>query len=334
MLAVLVACGARTQLDDDASSSDADTPDLVETSVDVVLADVAGEEVTAPPAQCDVTTPTVLATSSTFASQVALDDSFAYFAQYTSIERVSKAGGASQLIASAWLVSSPVVAGFALDATDLYYVAEMYHVDRLPKGGGTEQELFDLYSEVPLTVVNGPHLYVWSGDGGTTLFRIPTAGGASTVVTSQLPAYTNAIAIDGNVAYVTSNATGTWVVDLTNGSALQRDTMPAWNVVIDSTYAYFTTGNHDPKGPNAVMRMAKTGGAPEELAKATYAFALALDGDSVYFTDTNAGAIERVPKGGGVPTTVATDGDDPIGIAVDDRCVYWTNAHGLVATPK
>ncbi|MEO5728030.1 MAG: hypothetical protein ABI134_30900 [Byssovorax sp.] len=53
---------------------------------------------------------------------------------------------------------------------------------------------------------------------------------------------------------------------------------------------------------------------------------LALDEDSVYFTDPSAGVVRRMPKIGGQPATIAAMQSRPSGMAVDAWCVYW--AHG------
>jgi hypothetical protein len=62
---------------------------------------------------------------------------------------------------------------------------------------------------------------------------------------------------------------------------------------------------------------------------------LATDGQHVYFTlDGDAGAVLKVPVGGGAPSAVAQSQHQPWGITVDDACVYWHTWDAIIVSPK
>ena len=58
---------------------------------------------------------------------------------------------------------------------------------------------------------------------------------------------------------------------------------------------------------------------------------MAIDATDIYLTADSGdnGVVVRVPKSGGAPTTLASTGEDPFGIALDATHVYWRAANDV-----
>ena len=95
--------------------------------------------------------------------------------------------------------------------------------------------------------------------------------------------------------------------------------------VPDATHLYWTNAD-------AIMRIAKAGGAPEVVATiGTANEGCALDQDFVYFADRGTQTVQRVPKAGGPAEVLAQNQSFPQEVAVDAQWVYWTsNGEGAV----
>ncbi|MBN1605356.1 MAG: SMP-30/gluconolactonase/LRE family protein [Polyangiaceae bacterium] len=94
----------------------------------------------------------------------------------------------------------------------------------------------------------------------------------------------------------------------------------AWEIALDQTDVYFTA-------VGGLYRVPKTGGAPTRLATLSdNPGSVAIDGDTVYFNDKEAGTVNRLPKDGSstVAEVLANLQAMPDGIAVDQSNVYWT----------
>jgi hypothetical protein len=91
----------------------------------------------------------------------------------------------------------------------------------------------------------------------------------------------------------------------------------------DGAFLYFTDAA---VGGGSVRKVSLGGGDVTTLdpdVKSPYAIAVA--GDTVYFTDDQNGLVMSVPTAGGTTTTIASGEGFPYAIAVDDSNVYWTN---------
>ena len=52
---------------------------------------------------------------------------------------------------------------------------------------------------------------------------------------------------------------------------------------------------------------------------------LVANATDLYFTDYDAGTVNKVPLGGGALTAISSGEQQPYGIAIDDDYVYWSN---------
>jgi hypothetical protein len=91
-------------------------------------------------------------------------------------------------------------------------------------------------------------------------------------------------------------------------------------ITLDAQYVYWTDTTN-----NTVMRVAKTGGAPQLIAGSQYKpMHVVVDDTNAYWTNFLGRAVMKAPKdGGGVPTMVTT-AENPNEIVRDDQSLYFT----------
>lgn len=196
--------------------------------------------------------------------------------------------------------------GIAIDDTQVYYADRDEGILRqVPKEGGT-----------PITRATGQtRISFVAADPGTSGFVYFTRNGAN-----------------GGVSKVPK----------TGGAVVTLASAPwAWEIAIDDTYVYFTTGGPEnpPLGATGTLqRVAKTGGAATRLATTSVEpGSIAIDERSIYFTDKGAQTVSRLDRlSPGTVEEISNLQAGPDDIAIDGENLFWTcyAADLVVKRPK
>lgn len=254
-----------------------------------------------------------IATIDSTAVAVATDAAFAYLAlrgtpgaHDGSIVKVPLAGGSPVTISSG--DESPM--GLALDAASVWFTS----------GGASH--------------------------GAGVITRVGKDGSGKSVQARGLE-WPNGIAVDDGAVYWAEggNGDGSSAPDDRAGarvmrlekstgetSALAIRQRNPESVAVDATHVYWTNSGGAMGAAGGVMRVSKTGGAPQILAAADDAIpatypssGVALSATDVFWTSTKSGRVMAVPKLGGAPRELSRELEGPLSIATDATFVYWTN---------
>jgi hypothetical protein len=144
----------------------------------------------------------------------------------------------------------------------------------------------------------------------------------------------NDVTLDADAAYWSNEegslvklartaATGTSPQVLLSGLSRPR------GVAVDDSSVFVVASGNVNGSDGTLYRIPKNGGVAVELATSLHnPRELALDATHVYFTAYGDGTVQRMSKdavAGGSREVIATAQQFPIGIAVDDRYIFWIN---------
>jgi hypothetical protein len=267
-----------------------------------------------------------------------------------------------------WIADRYPMGSIAVDAlyvywADHYWASQAdylhdqlsYDIVRAAKADGSLDVLESGLGLVTQVAVDDAGVY-WSRGAGDTpsasfaLLRVPKAGGAAaTLYDSDLSFYFTAADPDRVFLLQERNPPGAalMAVPKAGGPASTLAVPAAWTAaappVEDEANLYWW----DQNGMRIAV-MSKAGGAPQTFAEVTGFSAwvprIVLDAAGVYWVvsaDGGNGAVAtffRAPKVGGAPVALGTvpvppDYLYPINLAVDDRCLYWTE-YGGASNPQ
>lgn len=229
--------------------------------------------------------------------------------------------------------------GLVVDGDYLYFVSGGFvraenAVRRVPTAGGPVETLVKIGSLIGGELaVDATHVY-FTSDGDNAIMRVSKTGGEATQLAKvAAPKY---LALDAtHVYFVTlaredSGGTVQRIAKAGGAPEVLTSGQPGLDsVVVDAQHVYFRSN----KG---VWKLAKTGGAPQNLVPATEkqkVLRLVADDSHLYFfLETSAAgkyAVARLPKNGGTPETLSPVVDSAGRLALSDTHVYFFRAANL-----
>lgn len=340
-MVVVVGCGPRVEVADDASgtsegdgpivSSDDDGPVDPSDPVDDEGGDVE------PPASCALrpiprapecdaaVSPIQLAQLGGESGPLAVDDRMIYIAVTQGpgalLYAIDKCGGTTIELADAGI--NPGHLDHSDDAvlwTDYTDEGALYSVS---KTGGARTALAS--ANHPLALVVADDLAYFSTE--ETLWRVPIVGGTVESVPAAGFSFVQ-LRWDGERVYWSADDTGGgfgYSVPSTGETAIVAPGDPG-AMVVDCEHAYFTNEYGE------VVRVPKSGGAV--VAVAPHGFRMTQDETRVYFSDAE-GSVWAIDKSTSEIALVATTVATPYHVAVDATHVYWGDLGGGVwVAPK
>lgn len=215
--------------------------------------------------------------------------------------------------------------GLAVDSTGVYWTTGSHTVvttQSVPTDGkvtranldGTDIMAVATGQAIPGPIGVANALVAWADLASIMLFA---PGGRAAAAASAHDVY--AVATDGDNVYWTA-PTGLSSVPVSGGgiAMLAGGTPASGSIGLDADSVYWASSV-------GVMRVPKTNANPVTLAATTSATAVAVDATDVYWIDSSAAAIFRVPISGGTPTMVVSSPPNLAALAVDGINVYWTS---------
>jgi sugar lactone lactonase YvrE len=240
-----------------------------------------------------------------------------------------------------WTRGSQVVSGFAVGGGNLWVVESANHRIARLDDTNREQILTPLTSTVTAIASQDAQVAWATADGAIQIRNAALDAPVATLAIEPGGAYQ--LAIDNTAVYWT--VIGTQAAGFQDGAVrsvplsggpvttlASGQTFPA-SLAVDRDAVYWVSFAGGPS--SAVMRAAKTGGAPSPLATLSVgqdpsgiavddAFVYVADEHEALNTDEAEGTIVKLPKAGGDPIVLASGQQRPISIAIDDDSVYWT----------
>jgi sugar lactone lactonase YvrE len=212
----------------------------------------------------------------------------------------------------------------ATDGTNVYFTeTSLGRVMQISVNGGALVTLASGQKQPSGIAVAGSSVFWTNQASGTksgSVVKAPVGGGALVTLASGQGA-PDAIAVGETDVYWTDIGGNNAVmkVPIAGGkpSVLAKATNP-WVIAVYGSEVYWTDGDD-------ILSAASSGGTATTLATGqAFPFDLAVDATDLYWTNASgAGAVLKMPKAGGTPTTLVAN-SGMARLAVDAKSVYFT----------
>ena len=250
-----------------------------------------------------------------------------YFGNFTSISKVSTAGGAPALVANGNF-RPPL----AVDATSVYvFDGGDFHLKKLPKSGGAEVKIADGQGgPAQRLVVTGGYAYFTVYP--TALHRVPIAGGVvEKLSTEPFPTHDPlGVAVDATHVFW-SNKIGQSISAraLSGGAATSIATglSAPLDVVLDGSNVIFADVTE-------IRSVPKQGGAVTPLVTGVLPSFMVADATHLYWTSSTAKRVERAPIAGGAIQVIAKEHSTLGRLALDADHVFFADEGGIERAAK
>ncbi|MFT3765669.1 MAG: hypothetical protein QM820_09155 [Minicystis sp.] len=236
------------------------------------------------------------------AHRLVLDDTHVYWSTLggRTVRRATRDGGPAETVVMG--AASMVPDGLAVDATRVYYGSTFdATLESAPKDGGAGTMLLSDHAGGGMFAVAVDDTHVFAAVHTQSLIRrIPKDGGAAE--------------------------------DLSDAGHY------ATSITLDDAYVYWATSGIEvmPMSGGTIARVPKGGGETEILAAdLDLRPFLAVDEAYVYWVSMDTCRVQRVPKAGGTPVTLAQSPEQGhcAAIGVDGTHVFWASALDTGAAP-
>jgi len=246
-------------------------------------------------------------------------------------------GGGAPTVLVTTSSESPWDAGFVLDAANVTYFDE--GVRQAPLGGGGPSLLANGFGEILAIGAAGADFLVSDG----RIARVGAGGAVTVLSTDARTVGTSTLAGDGDVVFGGSRE-GVYRLDGDAVTFLGGD--PVDRLVVDGPWIDYALREGGVGAQRVIgARVSKNGGPvtyflsplPFDPSDELGDNGVAIDDASIYFGDD--GSVDAVSKTTGVVTVVASASVathvTTTSVAVDDRCVYWSNSDNSIwVAPK
>ena len=205
----------------------------------------------------------------------------------------------------------------------VYWTSTDGTINRATPAGGDMTVLAQGGTRPGLLAVDGTSVY-WADTNGGTINAVPLAGGTVTTLASGQN-QPQGVAVDSGHVYWTNTGGGTISsVPLTGGTVttLFSGLSVPIGLAVDSSGLYWTNG-----GDGSINKGPLTGGSVTMLVDSNETQGLAVDGTHIYWTTipSPGATISSAPLRGGDVTVLVSNQKEPLGVAVADGQIYWTD---------